>query len=489
MIVLKNARFNLSNGFDNPIRALVVDQGKIAALLPERAPLPADCEILDLRGAYVYPGFIDAHTHSFSGGLYRAGIDLSAFACLDDVLDALREADQETGGTIFAWRFDERSLREGRFPTQAELDSACRKRKLLLRRVDGHSCMLNSLARQSFPSLQEGPVLTGTDNDRAVNHLQDSCASEDILAAYHTAAEQALKGGFTRVHTMIGDAEESNQHYSLIRDHLADFRLDFELYPQSFNIADALQLGAKRVGGCILADGSLGSHTAALTQSYADSPTQGILYRSDSFWQNFIGRAHAAGLQICVHCIGDAAIRQINNAYATLPRNEVQALRHQLIHCELTPDPLLDDIAASGAVPVMQPAFDLLWGGDSGLYEQRLGGQRLRQMNRFGSFTRAGVRVCGSSDWYVTELNIALSLHALINHHNPAERLSPAEAIRIYTENNAWLARAEDRYGLIEPGFEADLSVMDTDFTQPFNYVHARTLRVIRRGETVYAAD
>jgi len=137
----------------------------------------------------------------------------------------------------------------------------------------------------------------------------------------------------------------------------------------------------------------------------------------------------------------------------------------------------------------MQPAFDLLWGGDAGFYAQRLGAARAGKMNRFASLTKAGIRVCGSSDWYVTPLDIAMSLHAAINHHNPAERLTPGQAIDIYTQNNAWLAGDELRYGHLAPGLDADLTVTDTDFTQPFDPSTVKILRVIRRGEIVYAAD
>ncbi len=489
MKLLHNAHFYLNSGFDNPVTALLIDQGRIASLLEGTEDMIKDAERIDLHGAWVYPGFIDAHTHSFSGGLYQNGVDLSGCTCLDEVFTLLAEANRTTRDRIFAWRFAEENIREKRFPTLLELDRVCPRNQLLLRRIDGHSCVLNSYARRVVPGLQSAEeVLTGVDNDLAVNWLQENCTARTILNAYQAAAQAALKGGFTRLHTMIGDAQQDNQHYRLVRQYSYKFPISFELYPQSFNISDALDLEASRIGGCILADGSLGSHTAALSSPYQDNPGTGNLYQSDSFWNEFIASAHANRLQVGVHCIGDAAISQINNAYLRLDPQEVRTLRHQLIHCELTPDPLLERIAASGATPVMQPNFDLLWGGDSGFYAQRLGVERSRQMNRWASFTRAGVRVCGSSDWYITELNIAMSLHAAINHHNPDERLSPAEAIRVYTENNAWLAHAEDRYGRISPGFEADLSVMDTDFTKPFDYTQVRATAIFHAGEQVYAS-
>ncbi len=489
MKYLHNARFYHDGSFANRVNALLVDAGRIVKLLSFEDTVAPGWEQVDLKGGWVYPGFTDAHTHSFSGGLYADGTDLSNCGSIDEVLSLLFVAARQKPELVIGWRFDEGRIKENRFPTAQELDSICPDARLLLRRVDGHSCVLNSTARKAVPGLNsQDEVLIAQDNDLAVNWLQDNCSAQTILRAYHAAAKTALRGGFATIHTMIGDAQQSVQHYRLIRDRLAEFPVSFELYPQSFNIAAALELDSSRIGGCILADGSIGSRTAALSEVYADSDSRGNLYQSDQFWADFVSRAHQQGLQVCVHCIGDAAIRQINRAYASQPASEVQALRHQLIHCELTPDPLLDEIAASGAVPVMQPAFDLLWGGVDGLYARRLG-SRSRSMNRFGSFAQKGVRVCGSSDWYVTDLNIAMSLHALIHHHDPAERLSPADAIGIYTTNNAWLNHEENVRGQIAAGYYADLSVMNTDFTRPFHWPDSQTTFIIRAGETVYAAD
>ena len=486
MKYLYNAHIYHNTSFDSQLTGLLIDRDRIVKLCFNDNTVSPDCEKINLNGAYVYPGFIDSHTHCFSGGLYLTGIDLSKCISIREVLEYIYNALKDKQQYIFAWRFDEEKIAEKRFPTMKELDSVCPDRPLLLRRIDGHSCILNSKARSIIPGIiSSDEILIAEDNDIAVNWLQDNLSEEDIIEAYKNAAKAALKGGFTTVHTMIGDAQMSNQHYRLIRDHLNDFPIGFELYPQSFNITDALELGAKRIGGCILADGSIGSHTAAMTLPYKDKPTSGILYHNDEFWQIFIAQAHKHNLQVAVHCIGDAAIHQINSAYAIQDREQVKELRDELIHCEVTPDSLIHEIAKSGAVAVMQPAFDLLWGGNSGLYAERLG-ERYRIMNRFQTLSRQEILVCGSSDWYITDMNIAMSLYALIHHHNPNERLTPCEAIKIYTENNSWLNHTEDNLGKIEEGYIADLSIMDTDFTKPFDWNKVQTSLIVKNGNIFY---
>jgi len=488
-MIIHNARFYLDDSFDNDVKAIRIIDGRIVELL-HAVPANLSPEDMDLHGEFAYPGFIDTHTHSFSGGLYSSGVDLHDCPDIATLLDRIAEAarHQDAGSPLFAWNFDEASLIEKRFPTQEELDSINPVIYILLRRVDGHSCMMSSNARAQISDISShDPILRGADNDRATHWFHSSLGEASILKAYQSASQIAMRGGFCTVHTMIGDAEHSIDHFELMQARKHELPIEYVLYPQSFNIQAAVAAGAKRIGGCILADGSIGSHTAALSSSYQDADTRGSLYHDDRFWRVFITQAHLQGLQVCVHCIGDAAIRQINNIYLELSHKYSSDLRHQLIHCELTPDDLLSQIKASGAVPVMQPVFDLLWGGEQGFYALRLGKSRANTMNRFASFDALGVRVTGSSDWYVTELNIAMSIYACIHHHNPLERLSPQQAIRIYTQNAAWLSHDEQGLGTLKPGFQADLSVLDTDLTAPFHYRDVQVKYIVKKGKQVYA--
>jgi predicted amidohydrolase YtcJ len=490
-MIIHNANFYIRESFDNQVLGLRVDSGRITEFLyrlPENLPMLPN---IDLNGNFAYPAFTDCHTHCFSGGLYQSGVDLSACANIADLLEILSEKAKKIpkGGFLFAWKFDETRLPERRFPTQREIDSACHGINLLIRRVDGHSCMASSCARKQIAGIGSGDeIIRGADNDITTHWFHRSCDDHAILKAYQNAAQTALQGGFGTVHTMVGDADQGIDHYRLIQSKLSVFPIRYIPYPQSFNIEAALKVGSPRVGGCILADGSIGSHTAAMSMPYADMDTKGKLYHPDEFWNNFVREANRQRLQVCVHCIGDQAIRQVNNAYLKAAEDDYQDLRHQLIHCEVVPDELILRIKASGAVPVMQPNFDLLWGGPDGLYETRLGKETASRMNRFGSFTRHGIRAAASSDWYVTDMNVAMSIWAAINHHNPAERISAAEAIRMYTTNAAWLIHEEARTGELDPGFMADLSVLDTDLTRQFNYQDVSTRFVIREGKVVFSS-
>ncbi len=486
MTIFNNLYLWSEGAFEVRLRALCVENGIITDILPaiKESDYPA-ARIIDMQSAYLYPGFIDTHTHSFEGGLYSLGVDLSGSANISEVLARIAgsRGKGNTSDTLFAWQLDETKLAEKRLPTPAELDHVCPNRALILRRIDGHSCVLNSFAKALVPNLEtKAGILRGKENDKAVHYFHGRLSEEAILEAYQAAAQIALQGGFTGLHTMIGDADYSIAHYALIRDNLSAFPINFTLYPQSFNLRAAMDAGASRIGGCILADGSIGSETAALSEPYLNSQSRGTLYQSDQFWQDFITKATENGLQVAIHVIGDRAIRQINDIYLKIP--QTAKLRHQLIHCEITDDQLISDIARSGAAAVMQPNFDLLWGGENGFYTSKLGLSRSMIMNRFASLSRQGVKVCGGSDWYITELNAATSIRACLKHHNPGERLSHSQAVSIYTENAAWLSHEEQKRGTLEKGYRADFCLyshpLDSETQKP------ELMAVACRGELRY---
>ncbi|MDD2332637.1 MAG: amidohydrolase [Candidatus Cloacimonetes bacterium] len=490
-----NAKFYTETEHSTPAIAMLVTGDIIEALYFPDDKLPQDARMIDLNGAFAYPGFIDTHTHSFEGGLYASGLDLYPCRTIDEVLQALTSyiSDPRHSGlhSIFAWHFDENSIKEKRFPSLKELDRVCGDKNLILRRIDGHSCIVNSFARRQISELEnyQGDVLRGTANDRAVYWFHRNTDDEMVLGAYHKAAEIALRGGFTTVHTMIGDAQQDLTHFSFLKSHLAEFPIEYVIYPQSFNLKAALDAGSPRIGGCILADGSIGSHTAALSAPYLDKAGErGNLYQTNEFWKNFISQAHQHNLQVGIHCIGDRAIKQINDIYLELNRADFRDNRHQIIHCELTPLSLLEEIRQAGSVAVMQPAFDAYWGGENGFYASKLGTERARMMNRFATMFKLGIPVTGGSDWYITELDALRGIKAAMNHNTPSERLSISEAVDIYTRKAAWLSHDESLLGILAPGYQADFTLLDSPLDYEPALFPSSIKAVVKKGRTVYAA-
>jgi len=191
MTLYTNAYLWINDAWTAQPAALLVDNGIITDILYHN--LPTNVASINLYGAYCYPGFTDTHTHSFEGGLYSLGVDLSVVRTIPELLALLGANKHNSADTLFAWQLDEAQLAEKRFPTIAELDSVINLRPLVLRRIDGHSCMLNTAARALVPGLTtKDEILRGTENDHAVHYFHKQIQPDTILQAYQAAAKNRL---------------------------------------------------------------------------------------------------------------------------------------------------------------------------------------------------------------------------------------------------------------------------------------------------------
>ncbi|MBC8385427.1 MAG: amidohydrolase [Candidatus Cloacimonetes bacterium] len=489
MKLFYNAKFYSMRKENEFYTAILIENDKIIETF-KKTPELQNIEKIDLGNGFVYPGFIDTHTHSFEGGLYSLSADLENVTSLNDVFDILAET-EPISEKIFAFHFDENKIEEKRFPTNIELDRIFPDTPAILRRVDGHSSVINTIAAERIdwktplPGNFCGHLNKGW-NGTASTWFHRGLTDETILDIYHEAAKKALKKGHTTIHTMIGDAHSDLMNYRLIKKNLAKFPIEFVLYPQITDIKQALEIGSPRIGGCIVADGSFGSHTAALLKPYKDQPENyGALYKTDKFWEDFIREAHRKNLQIAIHCIGDAAISQILNCYEKVQRESPKDLRHEIIHNELTSDEMLDRMQKINISSVMQPMFDRLWAGENGLYQRVLGKERTSRTNRFASIYQRGILITGGSDWYITDLNALKGINAAAKMHNKNERLTPYQAVELYTSNAAKLSFDENRLGALAKGFQADFVCLEEDIFQAEEIDKIKVKRVVKKGEIV----
>lgn len=481
-----NARVHTMNSA-RPTAEAVLIQGDRIALVGTNQEILQACQAqtsrLDLGGRTLLPGLIDTHAHIMDTGLGKLGPSLDDCHCIADVLRAIKP-----NGTppplIQAYGLDPLKLREQRYPTRQELDSAVPGVAVSVARRDLHSGSLNTKALESI-ALREDVVGLERDADGqptgvlraeaweyAIDDLTALIDRPSWSAALQLAARDALAAGLTTVHALIDedagrgchmDVVGSFQRESEIAGHSRSVRLI--VYLQTIEVDKAVDYGLPRVGGCLLVDGSLGSHTAALSEPYSDRPGwQGVLYFDDAEIFDFIRRAHRAGLQVAMHAIGDRAIDQLLTVYErVLSRYPRRDHRHRIEHFLLPTPEHITRAASLGLCLGMQPTFQHLWGGPEGLYWQRLGPQRYEGVAAHRSITAAGIRIGGGSDSPVTPMNPLLGIHAAVNSPNQNERLDIIDALRLYTVNAAWMAFEEQSKGTIEAGKLADLVVLDQD--------------------------
>ena len=170
-----------------------------------------------------------------------------------------------------------------------------------------------------------------------------------------------------------------------------------------------------------------------------------------------------------VHAIGDAAIEQAISTWekvaAKIGVEAVASLGHRIEHFECASDDHIRRAAALNLGASVQPCFDRYWGGEDGLYSERIGWERASQMNRFKSMLDAGLVVGAGSDSTVTPLDPFLQMAALREHHVPEQRLGPRVALMLHTYGGQALMRGVSaaKLGAIEPGRRADLALLDRD--------------------------
>jgi predicted amidohydrolase YtcJ len=112
----------------------------------------------------------------------------------------------------------------------------------------------------------------------------------------------------------------------------------------------------------------------------------------------------------------------------------------------------------------MQPNFDALWGGEEGMYAQRLGSARARTMNRFALLASQGVPLAFGSDTPVTDMNPWATVRAATMHHTPGSAISARAAFAAATRG-AWRAGGvrDGVTGTLVPGAPASYAVWEAD--------------------------
>ena len=120
-----------------------------------------------------------------------------------------------------------------------------------------------------------------------------------------------------------------------------------------------------------------------------------------------------------------------------------------------------------GIVASVQPAFDAAWGGDAGMYAERLGVDRALDTNPFADLADAGVALALGSDAPVTPLDPWGGVHAAVDHRTPMSGLRPFDAFDAATHGGWYAVRAEHPQGPLAVGAPADLALWATAETLP----------------------
>ncbi len=461
--------------------ALAVGDGGIVALgtWEDIAPHAEDVHILELAGKTVLPGFIDTHAHFLWTALSLAALDVTSAQDHPTLQGIIRQAAAATrpDELIYGMGFTEYALDTEKFsPIIEALDAVAPDNPLYLAGVTGHVSAVNTRGLELLALPDDTPGLmsdaSGQPNgllaDKA-NNLADEKfhglfgLDEKAKQMIPEAIEKAHSVGITTLHALEGGVTGED---STAEDFLAampTLPLRFVLYYQTLDVDKVLELGLPRIGGCILLDGDVAPHTAALSEPYADDPEcYGTLYYSQEAIDAFVLKAHRAGLQVAMHAVGDAAVEQALNAYeAALTAHPRDDHRHRIEHCEIIREDQIQRARRLGVALAIQPPFNHYWPHSE--YYRTLGENRAWIADPVRTLMRPGLLLAGGSDSTVTPLGPLIGVHAAVNHSNPAERVGVQEALELYTINAARISFQETDRGSLEVNKLADFVVLAED--------------------------
>lgn len=471
-------RGGLLHGHDGPT-ALLSRGGRIAWIGTEDAAqaYAEDADrVVNLGGALVTGAFCDAHVHLTMTGQGLDGIDLSETRSVGEALRLVESAARHLRGRpAYAHSWDETQWVEGRPVTAQELDRASYGGVVYMPRVDGHSASVSSAmaaaARVHGMDGWDGSGVVTRDAFAAVTNAFTSAMTEDDREHYlDLALRAAAERGIGLVHETGAD---HLTHFADVRHVLAAGQRPGRTATVGYwgqLVTDPQEaqelagyLGVSGLAGDLCADGSFGSRTAHVLEPYLDVPGHGYAYLSAEEVAAHVIASTRAGLQAGGHVIGDAALQTMaegfRRAAEVVGREAMIAARHRWEHVELPDAEVLATMADLGIWASVQPAFDGLWGGSSGMYAARLGQERALAALPLRSMVEAGVPIALGSDSPVTRMDPWQAVQYAVWHHNPDQRLTVEQAFAAHTTGGYQLAGRPG--GGLEVGDPASYVVWD----------------------------
>lgn len=495
-----------------------------------------DIETIDANGGSVLPGMVDGHMHpAMSAVQYYFEIGLQEVFSVEDYVATVKAfVEEHPDNEVYAGSGFMRSMFDSVGPTKEMLDEVCPDKPVILQAADGHSYWVNSKALELAGITKDtedpanGIIVKDKETGEPTGYLKESAMNlvEDIKPEY--TVEQYKEAiawlqeyfnslGVTTIYDGMVPITEEN--YWTAYEEMAEageltvrVRGAWHLAPEMGTEEELLALVDQAmeqsegfttdyfqvIGFKFFADQVLEEETAYLDEPYT-SGNNGMKTWDDDLMETLFTKIDAAGFQIHVHVIGDAAVTYTLDALEKAKATTGSNNRDTFVHCQFIKDEDMKRMADLNVSAMIAPYWAVMDDYYWDLYVPSIGKERADNQYPEESLVKAGVNVGVHSDFFVTEPDWGWLLYSAVTRTLPQkvfdlwyegmdltrttkpssnyedytigvlspadERMTLDQIIKAATYGGAYSMNLEDEIGTIEVGKKADLVIMDMDIT------------------------
>lgn len=488
---------------------LFTEVGDTAALLAQKN---ADDEIIDLEGATVIPGFNDSHLHLLNYAYGKTKVDLSQLKSTEEVIAVTKEYilkhNIPEGKWVVGTGWNEYFYADKHILTRDDLDEISTIHPIVFTRNCVHTVVVNSLALELIGITDQTPnppggIIRRDTNGRATGLLNENArylayeklpdASEEEIKNMLDAAMQELASyGLTSLQTDDFETFSSKNYDMIIKAYMSlieEGRMSARIYEQCLlpsleRLRKFFEKGYKtghgnplfKIGPLkLLVDGSVGPHTAFLSEEYSDDPGNfGVCQFTQEELDELVLQAQKHDTHVLCHGIGDAAMTRIMNSY-----EKVLALygnpnaRNGIVHIQISTFDILKRIKDLNIVAYAEP---VCIDGDMHCVEDRVGHKRLTESYAYKTMLDFGLKCGYSSDCPVDSVNPIVSAYIATNRKDhtgwpeegwyPDQRLTIEEVLEGFTMGSAYCSFEEDVKGSISKDKYADFAILSENILE-----------------------
>ena len=486
---------------------------------------------IDAQGATIIPGFIDCHNHAPGTVLMNEvlindpyGVE---FPTIEAILAKMKARARQTapGYWVEGYYFDDTKVKDGRQLTIHDLDNVSTDLPVVVNHRGGHTFFYNTKAFEIAGVTKNTPNPPGGTFDKDASGELTGRVTDTARVPFqkpgvglHPAytVEQTLqreRDGLAFIskkfvsYGLTSVAHEGGNLMALQQLRAANLLLHRVSYEATGDVLDDMINGGIETGlgdewikfGATFehnADGSFSERTMALSTPYAGTnpPYYGNVTESQDALNTWVERVHRAGIQANFHANGDVAIDHVltalERAQQLAPRNDA---RPKITHCtDINPD-LVRRIKAIGAVPALFTTYSYYNADKFHFYGQDM----LSHFMAYRTLLDAGIPVCAGSDFTAGALSPLMGLQGMVTRRGwngevwgANQKITVAEALRVYTKNGAYATFEENLKGTITPGKLADYVMLAADphKVDPNTIKDIKVLRTVTGARTVYSA-